>query len=104
MQLALIASVIGLALVTVGGFVVANLWRRAEDAKGIAVQANEQLRVEHYQTQAARDEAMRQRQIAEAALQEVEREREKLASTEYGRSIQVAHQEWVENNVPASNI
>jgi WD40 repeat protein/serine/threonine protein kinase len=35
------------------------------------------------------------------AKQDAERAREKLEAVEYGRTMQVAHQEWRDNNVPA---
>jgi WD40 repeat protein/serine/threonine protein kinase len=46
------------------------------------------------QAEAARDGEAKARREAEDA-------REKLAAVEYGRTMQVAHQEWRDNNVPA---
>jgi WD40 repeat protein/serine/threonine protein kinase len=78
---ALAAALVVLALVGAGvGSIeaweqrqVTSLWQQAETAKEKAAEAK-------------RD--------AEAA-------REKLAAVEYGRTMQVAHQEWRDNNVPA---
>ncbi|HJZ57171.1 MAG TPA: hypothetical protein VKE74_19535, partial [Gemmataceae bacterium] len=71
---------------------------------------------EQKRTEAARDEAERLRGIADAgrleearlrgiadtARADVEREREKLAVFEYGRTMQLAHQEWRDGNVAAT--
>jgi len=50
----------------------------------------------------ARAEAERLRGLAEEAQKEVERERKKLAVFAYGRTLQVAHQEWRDNNIAAA--
>ncbi|MBA4067853.1 MAG: hypothetical protein C0501_29965 [Isosphaera sp.] len=80
------------ALLAVVVFVVVGFWRDAEGARGQAV--------------SARDEAVELKGIADTARvgeadarRQVEQEREKLARFEYGRTVQVAHQEWRDNNV-----
>jgi WD40 repeat protein/tRNA A-37 threonylcarbamoyl transferase component Bud32 len=49
-----------------------------------------------------RDAAEDARDGEKKAKREAEDAREKLAVVEYGRTMQVAHQEWRENNVPAT--
>jgi WD40 repeat protein len=86
---------------------------RAKDeavrAKGDAERARDQLAGEKKETEAARDDALKQKEIAEQAktreaeaLRSVERERAKLAVLEYGRTVQVAHQEWREHNAAST--
>jgi WD40 repeat protein/tRNA A-37 threonylcarbamoyl transferase component Bud32 len=86
-------------------FVVFGFWRAAE-------KANTELAGEKKQTEAARDtaeglrlradearrEAEKQRGIAQQAQRDTERERAKLAVFEYGRTTQVAYQQWQEGN------
>ena len=60
---------------------VTSLWQQAEVARGEA--------------EAARDGEAKARREAEAA-------RERLAAVEYGRTMQVAHQEWRDNNILAA--
>ena len=50
----------------------------------------------------ARSEADTARVAETKARAEAERQREKFERFEYGRTIEVAHQEWRENNVPAT--
>jgi hypothetical protein len=50
----------------------------------------------------ARNEAETARGLEAKARAEAEQEREKFERFEYGRAIQVAHQEWRENNVAAT--
>ena len=61
---------------------------RAELRRAEAEQARQQEAVE-----------ANARKIAEKARDEVAKAREALAGVEYGRTIEVAHQEWRENNV-----
>ncbi|MBN9123065.1 MAG: protein kinase, partial [Planctomycetes bacterium] len=104
------ALAVGLALVV---FVVAGFWREAEGTKKQLEGANTRLTDEQKQTEAARDEALRLKGVADKAKDEaetaragevalkaeVQRERDKLAAFEYGRTIQLAHQEWRDANV-----
>jgi WD40 repeat protein/serine/threonine protein kinase len=70
-----LAAVALILLAAVGvGSALASLWRNAEDAKGKAL----------------------------AAQEETEAARERLARVEYGRTMQVAYQEYRENNVGAA--
>src|SRR5262249_27993799 len=55
-----------------------------------------------HQAEVARGEAEAARDGEAKAKREAEDAREKLAAAEYGRTMQVAHQEWRENNVPAA--
>jgi eukaryotic-like serine/threonine-protein kinase len=80
-------------------FVVLGLWRDAEGAKKDAEAARDQLVGEKKLTEAARDDALRQRNLAETARLGEADARGKLAAVEYGRTVQLAHQEWQENNV-----
>jgi eukaryotic-like serine/threonine-protein kinase len=81
--LALIAVLLG----GLGGTAVWQ-WRAAERARRAA--------------EVARNEADKARVAEQNARAEAERQREKFERFDYGRTIQVAHQEWRENNVPAT--
>ncbi len=70
------------------GLTLAGLWRTAEGARGDA--------------DSARRIAELARDGEKEARADAEREREKFERFEYGRSMQVAHQEWRENNVAAT--
>jgi eukaryotic-like serine/threonine-protein kinase len=74
-------------LVGFGG-TIARLWRAAEDARAEAVKA--------------RDGEKTQRLAAEAARDREKSARDRLAVVEYGRTMEVAHQEWREGNVGAT--
>jgi WD40 repeat protein/serine/threonine protein kinase len=54
------------------------------------------------EAEATRKDAEKARDGEKAARADAEREREKLAAFEYGRTMQVAHQEWRDNNVAAA--
>jgi hypothetical protein len=81
------ACALSLAVVVLLAFgaTVAALWWRAERAKGVAEKATEGERKARVEVEAAR-----------------ERLRETLDFSVYGRTIQAAHQEWRDNNVPGS--
>ncbi len=90
------------ALLTVVVFVVVGFWREADTARGRVedlLGTETRLRGELQTTNGKLETALRGEQ---AALKVAEREREKLAAVEYGRTVQVAHQEWRENNVSAA--
>src|SRR5262249_27560785 len=53
-------------------------------------------------TEKARDDALNLKGIAEKAMASEEEARKKLESVEYGRTMQVAYQEWRDNNVAAA--
>jgi WD40 repeat protein/serine/threonine protein kinase len=89
--LALIGGVIGAAYGSIEAWKqreVTALWQQAE--------------LERDGAEIARGEAESARDGETKAKREVEAAREKLAAVEYGRTIQVAYQEWRENNVPAA--
>ncbi|MBN9120102.1 MAG: protein kinase, partial [Planctomycetes bacterium] len=90
------ALAVALALVV---FVVAGLWRGAEEARDQAIK-------QEGIADDAKNEALSLKIVAERALvneaalkAQVQVERDKLAVLEYGRTLQVAHQECRENNV-----
>ncbi len=95
-QRTLAAAVAGLVVVVGVGIALASLWREAESAR-------DQLSVQQQATEAARVDAVRLKGLAEQAQEEVERQRAKLAVVEYGRSMELAHQEWRDNNVPTAS-
>ena len=66
-------------------------WRAAKRAR-------DEVESQRSVAEAARDGEVRARQAAEAARDELATEREKLAAVEYGRTIEVAFQEWREHN------
>jgi eukaryotic-like serine/threonine-protein kinase len=70
------------------GGTIAHLWRAAEGARADAVKA--------------RDGEKTQRLAAEAARDGEKSARDRLAAVEYGRTMEVAHQEWREGNVGAT--
>lgn len=80
------ASLILLALI--GGLVGTSF--------GIIESANQKV------ANSLREQAEDARDGEKNARAEVERQREKLAAIEYGRTVQVAYQEWRDNNVAAA--
>jgi WD40 repeat protein/tRNA A-37 threonylcarbamoyl transferase component Bud32 len=91
-------SALAALLAVVAGAVVV-LWRDAETARDL-------LAGEKKSTESARDEALKQQGIAEAALggeaaakKEVERHREILARVNYGRTIQIVYQAWKDGRI-----
>ncbi|MBM3983774.1 MAG: hypothetical protein FJ304_26605, partial [Planctomycetes bacterium] len=118
-QRALAASVLLLLLAGGVGVAFASLWRTAETQRDAADIAKNDALTEKDKADIAKAEAEKQRLAAEKAegvaveqkriaeqaktneeiaRKQVEQEREKLASVEYGRTIQVAHQECLANN------
>ena len=118
-QRALVASVLLLLLAGGVGAAFASLWRTAEAQRDAADSAKNDALTEKDKADIAKAEAERQRLAAEKAegvaveqkriaeqaktneeiaRKQVEQEREKLASVEYGRTIQVAQQECLANN------
>jgi WD40 repeat protein len=94
-QRMLAAAVVGLATAAVFGVALASLWQQAERAKVVAVSAQGEAETARQVTEKAR--------AGEAeARKAVERERAKLAVFEYGRSMEVAHQEYREHNASAA--
>jgi tRNA A-37 threonylcarbamoyl transferase component Bud32 len=99
--LALIGGLIGIAygVIEAGNQRVANSLREqaehdrdaAEVARGEAVTARDGEKN-------ARGAAEKAQKDAETARDDLAREREKLARVEYGRTMQMAHQEWRDNN------
>ena len=69
------------------------------------IEARKQREVTSLWQQAERRARARPRRARDGeakAKREAEDAREKLAAVEYGRTMQVAHQEWRDNNVPAT--
>ncbi|MCY2963903.1 MAG: serine/threonine protein kinase [Planctomycetota bacterium] len=109
--LGLLAALLG----GLGGFAV-YLWldaaasgRIAETALHVAsfkegVAKAAKIDAETARKEADRDKssAVQAKSQAETARNDAELQREKVANLEYGRTIQLAHQEWRENNVPAT--
>ena len=112
------AYTLGLLAVLLGGLggTAVWQWRAAERARNAAKSAQDeaegardaaksaQADAEHQRDLAdvARSEADKARVAEQKARAEAERQREKFERFDYGRTIQVAHQEWRENNVPAT--
>lgn len=68
----------------------------------IATQLRQEAESARDGEKAARNSAEQARDGERVARREVEKEREKLAVFEYGKTIQIAYQSWLENNVPAA--
>src|SRR5262245_26871121 len=91
------ATTLGLAVVFLAAVAgaIGWFWSQAEAAR----RAAESARAE---AEAERGKAVTARQEEEKARLEAERQREKFARFEYGRTMQVAHQEWRDNNLAAA--
>ena len=81
----------------------------AEMAQAEAVQARDAAKSAQAEAERQRDRADDARSVAdkarvaeENARAEAERQRERFERFDYGRTVEVAHQEWRENNVPAA--
>ncbi len=115
-QRALAASVLLLLLAGGVGVAFASLWRTAETqrdaadiAKNEAITEKGKSEIAKAKAEKAELEAVEQKRIAEnaktneeIARKQVEQEREKLAGTEYGRTVQVAQQEALANNLASA--
>ena len=115
-QRTLAAAVLGLAAVAGFGVAVASLWQRAERAKetaetargdaetarGDAVKARFDAETARQVAELARDGEKTARGIAERARDGEKQARKKLERVEYGRTMQVAYQEWRDNNLVAA--
>jgi len=91
------------------GIIVLALWRQAAQdrdsanvAKQVALEAREGEKTERKKAESAQNAAEAAQQRAEQSEQDVILEREKIARSEYGRTMQVAHQVWRDNNVAAT--
>ena len=91
------AYTLGLLAVLLGGLGGAAVWqwRAAERAQGEAEKQRDRANV-------ARSEAETARGREATARAEAERQREKFERFDYGRTIQVAHQEWRDGNITAA--
>ncbi|HEV3436031.1 MAG TPA: serine/threonine-protein kinase, partial [Gemmata sp.] len=106
----ILAGAVLMVLALVGfGAGLASLWREAERSKADTEIARDEAFTLKGIADYARDEAIRLKGVAEnaqvsetEARKAVEQEREKLAVVEYGRTMQVAHQEWRDSNVAAT--
>jgi WD40 repeat protein len=94
-----------LLLAGVGGTMV-WLWREAENARARAVAAQEGEKQQRLAAEqagrlavAAREGEKTQRLAAEQAGQRAEAARKRLEIVEYGRAMQIAYQEWRDNDV-----
>jgi eukaryotic-like serine/threonine-protein kinase len=98
------AYTLGLLAVVLGGLVGAAVWqwRAAERARDAAKSAQAEAEQQRDRADAARSEADTARVAEKAARAEAERQRERFERFDYGRTIQVAHQEWREDNVAAT--
>jgi hypothetical protein len=105
------AYTLGLLAVLLGGLggTAVWQWRVAERARDTAKSAQAVAETERDRADEARslaDKARVAEQNARVAEQnaraEAERQRDRFERSEYGRTIEVAHQEWRENNVPAT--
>ena len=103
--LALIGGFIGTAygVIEAGNQRIANSLReqaeRDRDAAEVARSESDQARGVAV---AAREGETQAKIVAESARDDLAKEREKLARVEYGRTMQVAHQEWRDNNLVAA--
>ena len=88
--LGLLAALLG----SLGG-TAAWQWRGADRARGVADAA----RFQAVQSEGIAEVARGQ---AETAQADADRQREKVERIEYGRTIELAYQEWRENNIPAT--
>ena len=108
------ASLISLALIggsigTAYGLIEAGKQRettalklRAEHERDAAEQARGDAVMARDGEKSARGAAESARKDAESARDDLAKEREKLARIEYGRTMQLAHQEWRDNNLEAA--
>jgi hypothetical protein len=98
------AYVLGLLAVLLGGLGGAALWqwRSAERARNTAEIARGEAVTARDGEKAAREAAESAEHEAVIARDGEKRARERLAAVEYGRTMEVAHQEWRENNVAAA--
>ncbi len=96
-------SVVVLLGVTAFGATVASLWQKAEGAKESAQDAEGRAVAARDAETIARTAAEKAQFNEAEARKAVVLEREKLAVFEYGRTMQVAHQELRENNIVAAN-
>src|SRR5262249_32557226 len=85
-----------LAVLALTGAVIGSAYGWIEAEKQLEVTALWQ------RAEIARGEAEKARVGEKKRRKEVEDTREKLAAVEYGRTMEVAHQEWRENNVPGT--
>jgi len=95
------AALLVLALAVVGGGLVFYLHEARVSNERLAEEQKDADRLRGI-ADAGRVEETRLRGIADSARAEAEREREKFERFEYGRTMQVAHQEWRDNNVGAT--
>ena len=98
------AYTLGLLAVLLGGLggTAVWQWRAAERARDAAKSAQADAERQRDTADVARRQADTARAAEKEARAEAERQREKFERFDYGRTIQVAHQEWRENNVPAT--
>ena len=99
MQRTLVLSVLGLVAAAAFGVVLAFFWQRAERAKETAESAKENEEQARQLAEKARDAEKAARDVAEKAQRAAEVARERFERSEYGRAMQVAHQEWRDNNI-----
>ena len=95
---------LGLLVVLLGGLsgTAAWQWLAAETARRAARSAQSEAERERDRADEARIQAQTARGLEAKARADAEVQRERFERFEYGRTIQVAHQEWRDNNVPAT--
>ncbi len=98
-----------LVLLGVGTSLVVTLWQRAtrDTLAAVAARENEQQANQLAEkAEASRDNARKDADhaldAARAARDDLAKAQEELAAHVYGRTMQVAHQEWRENNIAAA--
>ncbi len=103
--IALLTGLVGTAygIIKNEGERTANSLREvAENQSEIAKRERDEKENQRKMASNARADAEKARDGEKTARQQVEREREKLTRFEYGRTIQVAQQEWRDNNLTAT--
>jgi WD40 repeat protein len=105
------AYTLGLLAALLGGLGGTAVWQwraagkardAAKSAQAEAEQARDLARSAQAEAERQRDRADTARVAEQNARAEAENQRERVERFDYARTIQVAHQDWRENNVPAA--
>src|SRR5262249_54014870 len=97
-QLALAAAVVVVVTLVGFGVALAHLWQRAEGARETAEKAQGDAETARSGEEGQRKVAEGGREAANTARNLLFKAQEKLEAVEYGRTMQVAYQEWRDNN------
>lgn len=100
-QLALAGAVLLLTFAGAFGVLVGSLWQTAEANREDAETQRDAAKVAQGQAFEAKGVAERAQAAEAEARRQVERERNKLASFEYGGTMRMAYEEWHKGNFPA---